>query len=66
MAKMKTLALAENFDLGKYSKAKPESEPAWTTSVSLTQKHRQFLEKKDLNFSELIRDFLNSLMENDQ
>lgn len=65
MAKMKTLALA-HIDLGKYSKDKPESDPAWTTSVSLTQKHRQFLEKKNLNFSELVRDFLNSLMENDK
>lgn len=55
------------FNLSKYSKAKAEDrELPWTTSVNLTQSHRQFLEKSNINFSELVRDFLNSLMENEK
>lgn len=52
------------FNLADYSKVKAETrETPWTTSVTLTQKHRAFLEKQNVNFSELIRDFVDSLIE---
>lgn len=64
MGKMKNAVL--EFDLSKYSKDKPEDrEQAWTTSINLTQRHKRFLESKNLNFSELVRDFLDGIMKDD-
>lgn len=59
-----TSAIDTSMDLAKYRKAKPETrDEAWTTSINLTQRHRRFLESKNLNFSSLIRDFLDGIME---
>lgn len=62
MGKLKN-AVLDDFDLKNYSKDKPQDrEQPWTTSVNLTQRHKHFLERSNVNFSELVRDFLDALI----
>jgi hypothetical protein len=48
--------------LEKYVKKNEQKETMVQTSVNLELKHSKFIKDRNINFSELIRDFLDSLM----
>lgn len=48
--------------LDKYKKVKNETPPKVSTSVFLEKKQIEFIKKRSLNLSRLIRDFLEKLM----
>ena len=52
------------YDLDKYAKnkGKDKSERRQVTSIHITQRQLDFIKKRGLNLSELVRDFLENLM----
>jgi len=49
-------------DLKNYRHENHDKLDVWTTSLNLERKHREFIERENLNLSKLVRDFLNSVM----
>ena len=53
-------------NLKDYEKVKPETTPKKTTSVFIEKRQVEFLRRRNLNLSKLIRDFLDSLMKGEK
>jgi peroxiredoxin len=49
-------------ELSKYKKSKVLKKNMVTRSVTILEKHQQFIDKESLNFSSLVRDFLDDLI----
>lgn len=56
------MAIKKPIDLNDFRNPAPQKLDVWTTSLNLEQKHREFIERQNLNLSKLVRKFLDDLI----